>query len=385
MKSIFQKIGNLSLPLIAGIVAALIWANIDSASYDRLIYGEIFRGVSLHFLINDVFLVFFFAQMGVEIVRGATPGGNLYPLKNTIGNLFGALGGVLLPAGIFFLLNGFWGLPAYTHGWAVPTATDVAVSLLFAQIIFGIRHPAYTFLLLLAVADDIAGLVIIALFYPTPDQPVQPLWLLLAVVSVVLAFLLRRRRVRRYAFYLLAGIPAWFGLHEAGLHASLALIFVVPFMPHEVDAKHTDKDATLVKFEHDFKPIVDYGLFFFGLGNAGVVFANVSVLTLIIFISLLVGKTAGIFAMVKLIGLFGFRINKRIADTDLLLIGLTAGVGLTVSLFIAEIAYPDHGVAEAAKMGALFSLGNGFIAIAAAAFLHRGRFARRQTLSAERK
>ena len=108
MKSIFQKIGNLSLPLIAGIVAALIWANIDSASYDRLIYGEIFRGVSLHFLINDVFLVFFFAQMGVEIVRGATPGGNLYPLKNTIGKIKGFYGnfGVLIKAYAYILMRG---------------------------------------------------------------------------------------------------------------------------------------------------------------------------------------------------------------------------------------------------------------------------------------
>ena len=371
MNNCFKKIGDLSLPLISGILIALVWANIDSVSYEHIIYGEIIYGINLHFLINDVFLVLFFASVTVEIVHGLVPGGNLYPLKNTVANLLGALGGVILPAIIFVTLNHYFGHPEYTHGWAIPTATDVAISLLFAQIIFGKTHPAYSFLLLLAIADDIAGLVIIAFFYPDPELPVKPLWLLLIACAMIISYILRHYNIKNYLFYLLAGCLSWFGLHEANLHASLALIFIIPFIPH---SSQNNQQSTLEHFETDFKPIVDYGLFFFGLANAGVAFANISILTIIIFISLLIGKTFGIYIMVKTASLFNFKINKNIGNIDLLLIGTTAGVGLTVSLFIAEIAYTEHVIGQAAKMGALFSLFNGFIALGIAYLLHHGRF-----------
>ncbi len=373
MKEIIKKIGDLSIPLIVGIAAALIWANLDASSYNRIIYAPLAFGINFHFLVNDVFLVLFFGSVSIEIVHGVAPGGNLYPVKNTVSNLLGALGGVLLPIVIFFALNHFFGSPAYNNGWAIPTATDVAISLLFAQIIFGRKHPAFTFLLLLAIADDVAGLAIIALFYPDPELPVELPWLSLVFVAVAVAWLLNKHRIKSYWFYLLAGVLSWIGLHEANMHPSLALIFIIPFIPHTPKPGQERCPTELDRFEADFKPIVDYGLFFFGLSNAGVVFSSISVLTFIIFIALLFGKTIGIFALVKLAGLMKFNINPAITNLDLLLIGMTAGIGLTVSLFIAEIAYTDLVIGDAAKMGALFSLFNGFIAIAVAKLLRRRR------------
>ena len=138
------------------------------------------------------------------------------------------------------------------------------------------------------------------------------------------------------------------------------MIFIIPFIPHETEPGKERCQTELDRFESDFKPIVDYGLFFFGLSNAGVVFSSISELTLIVFVSLLAGKTFGIYLMVKIAGLFKFRINNAITDLDLLLIGMTAGIGLTVSLFI-----------DAAKMGALFSLFNGFIALAVAKLIRK--------------
>ncbi len=366
-----RKIGDMSLPLITGIIAALTWANIDSVSYNRIIYGEIAPGINFHFLINDVFLVFFFGSICVEIVHGMAPGGNLYPVKNILSNLLGALGGVLLPAAIFLTLNHFSGSTAYTNGWAIPTATDVAVSLLFARMIFGKTHPAFTFLLLLAIADDIAGLVIIALFYPDPELPVNPRWLVLVFTAVAIAWIFSQHKVNSYWFYLLSGILSWIGLHQANMHPSLALVFIVPFIPH-ISEEDKERCPTLLdRFEQDFKPVIDYGLFFFGLSNAGVVFSSISELTLFVFISLLAGKTFGIYLMVKAASLMKFKINRAISNTDLLLIGMTASIGLTVSIFIAEIAYTDGKIGEAAKMGALFSLFNGFLAVILAKFIRR--------------
>lgn len=86
MKEIIRKIGNLSIPLIAGIIVALVWANIDYDSYNKFVYTELFSGVNFHFLINDVFLVLFFGSVCIEIVHGVAPGGNLYPIRNIIGN-----------------------------------------------------------------------------------------------------------------------------------------------------------------------------------------------------------------------------------------------------------------------------------------------------------
>ena len=368
MKLLLKKIGDLSIPLVAGIIAALIWANTDFASYHRFVYGKFWGGADFHFLVNDVFLVFFFGLVSVEIVHGMEPGGNLFPLRSTVSNLLGACGGVLLPIGIFFTLNHFIGSPAYTHGWAVPTATDVAISLLFAGLIFDRHHPAYTFLLLLAIADDVIGLVIIAFFYPDPETAVELKWLLWIVAGIGVAWAMWRAKVKSYWLYIIiAGALVWFGMHKANLHPSLALILIIPFIPH---GKNLGGEISeLDKFEKLFQPIVNYGLFCFGLSNAGVVFSSVSNLTGIIFIALLLGKTCGIFAFTKLGCRLGFPINSRITTHDLLIVSMVAGIGLTVSLFVADIAYTDLSLKDAAKMGALLSLFNGFLAVIAGKLL----------------
>jgi len=370
MNTIIKKIGDLSIPLICGIIIALFWANIDFQSYSAFVYGDLWHGINFHFLVNDVFLVFFFGMVSVEIVHGVQPGGNLYPIKSTVSNLLGAAGGVILPIVIFFTLNHFIGSPAYAHGWAVPTATDVAISLLFAGIIFGKTHPAYTFLLLLAIADDVLGLIIIALFYPDPQHAVDLRWLILVLAAISVAWILYRLKIKHYVLYIFsAGILAWIGLHLANLHASLALVCIIPFIPYQITDKNGRQISPLNNFEHDFKPFVDYGLLFFGLSNAGVAFSSVSHLTTIIFVALLFGKTFGIYLFTKLGCALGFAIHKRITNHDLVILSMVAGIGLTVSLFVADIAYTELSFKDAAKMGALFSLLNGFLAVAAGKML----------------
>ena len=117
-------------------------------------------------------------------------------------------------------------------GWGIPTATDIALAWLVARIVFGANHPAVSFLLLLAVADDGLGLGIIAIFYPDPVNPVQPVFLLLVLMAVVVSYVLRAFGQKGFWVYLLlGGIPSWLGLYLAHLHPALALVAVVPFMP----------------------------------------------------------------------------------------------------------------------------------------------------------
>ena len=188
--------------------------------------------------------------------------------------------------------------PTIFHGWGVPTATDISLawvcavqvcrpstmpplqlvsashssSLSSRSQVFPLRHPAIDFLLLLAVADDAIGLVIIAAVYTDPDHPPQPVWLLLCVGAVTIALALRSLlRLQHWAWYvILAGVPSWIGLSLARLHPALALVFVVPLLPASAPASRPNQLPTLQAFEHALKAPVDFGLFFFTLANAGV-------------------------------------------------------------------------------------------------------------------
>ena len=350
-----------SLPLILGIFIALIWANWEGESYQHFLHAKWFFGTDIHFLVNDVFLVLFFGQVMIEIVHELSPNGALNSIKKAMPNLVGAIGGVLLPIVLFFTFNSIWGQASFDNGWAIGTATDIAVALLFARFIFPKKHPAITFLLFLAVVDDLIGLGIIAVFYPDAQKPVMPEYLFLVFGAVLLSLLLRKLNTKTYMPYAVPAGLSWFGMFMANLHPSLALIWIVPFISGDKGEK-----SPLHKLEHHLKPIVTIGLFFFGLTNAGVAFGNISTLTWIILASLVLGKFIGIISFVKVCGLFGYKLNSKIGLTELILISMVSGVGLTVSLFIADIAYVETVLKDAAKMGALLSLLGGAIAVLAA-------------------
>ena len=213
-------------------------------------------------------------------------------------------------------------------------------------------------MLFLAIVDDFAGLGIIAVFYPNPDKPVQFVFLGLVLAAMLLSYAMQKLKVKSYVWFLFPTLLSWFGMLKTGLHPALALVWIVPFMrsPHA-------PSAPIDKFEHDLKPVVDFGLFFFGLANAGVPFSSLSALTLIIFLSLFIGKTLGIFAFAKISMALGLKMSQKISSAELILIGMVAGVGLTVSLFVADIAYVDEALKSAAKMGALLSMFCGALAV----------------------
>lgn len=375
-KKLITVMLELSIPLITGVIVALVWANSAPASYSHLIHTKLFLNVDLHFLINDIFMVFFFGLAGVEIMHSLLPGGHLNPLNKAVTPLMATLGGIVGPVLVFFIANAMFGEPAYARGWAIPTATDIAISWLVARLIFGAVHPAISFLLLLAIADDAIGLIIIALFYPDPLAPIDPIWLILVAVAMLIGWLLHRFHIMSYWPYILgAGILAWVGMLEAHLHPALALVFIVPFLPHQCKCKlgtspmECNCVSPMIRFEKDFKMFVDFGLFFFGLANAGVEMTNVSALTVIVFLSLFIGKTVGIFLMAKLAGVFGFLLPKGVDNKELFVLSMVAGIGLTVALFVSGVAYIDPVLQGAAKMGALLSALISVIAIAVARLL----------------
>ncbi len=381
MSSLFRKIfprkerinllREFSVPLVAGVATALVWVNLAPAGYRAFLHDHFLGLLSFHFLTNDIFMVFFFGIAAVEITQSFLPGGDLNPVKKAVNPLLSTLGGVIGPALVYLVLNHFIGSPEMRRGWGIPTATDIAFAWLVARLVFGNNHPAISFLLLLAVADDGIGLAIIAIFYPNPHVPVEPVWLFLTTCGMLVACVLRKYSVRSYWPYVLfGGGLSWAGLFEAHLHPALALVFIIPFLPHAVkeEKRFFEEDvadrSTIARFEHEWKIIVDFGLFMFGLANAGVDLSSVGTTTWLVFFALLIGKTLGIFLFGSLGEKIGFPLPKDTHKKELLLVGVIAGFGFTVALFVAGEAFIDAKLQGAAKMGAMLSCGVAFVALA---------------------
>jgi NhaA family Na+:H+ antiporter len=365
-----------SIPLLGGVVLALAWANSAPESYARFLHSHFLGPLSFYFLTNDIFMVFFFGIAAVEITQSFLPGGDLYPVAKSVNPLLATAGGVVGPALVYLVLNHMIGAPELQRGWGIPTATDIAFAWLIARLIFGNNHPAISFLLLLAIADDGIGLAIIALFYPDPRFPVEPRWLLLTLAGMLVAYALRTQRIRSYwPYIIMGGILSWTGLFQAHLHPALALVFIIPFLPHAMaETKHLFEEdradrSTMSQFEHDWKIIIDFGLFMFGLANAGVTFAQVGTATWLVLLSLIAGKAAGIFAFGSIAVKLGFPMPRGMQMKDLLVVGIIAGFGFTVALFVAGVAFIDPVHQGAAKMGAMLSCLAALIAVIAAKLL----------------
>lgn len=361
MRRAFDFIIDRSLLLIVGALAALVWANISLAPYERFAHA-------VHFLVNDVAMAFFFAMATKEIVEATLPGGALASPRSAAVPLLAAAAGMIVPAGIYWGGALAAGYPELVRGWAIPCATDIAFSYLVARLIFPARHPAIPFLLLLAVADDALGLVVLAIFYPS--GAVSPLLCLLFMAPALgIAWGLRRRQVRSFwPYVLIAGSCSWVALYLGGLHPALALVPIVPFMPHEGNYHEPFDDPvqggdTLSRFAGWWQLPVQVILLFFGLANAGVPFSGVGPATWLVASALLVGKPIGILLMTAAAVGVGLTRPTGLSYMDVLVLGMTAGIGFTVALFFATAAFPPGEALDAAKMGALFSFAAAPLAI----------------------
>ena len=380
MKKRLNLLREFSIPLLAGVVIALVWANIDKQSYAAFVNTNFAGPINFRFLTNDIFMAFFFAMAAIEITMSCLPGGTLNPPRKALNPLLATIGGVLGPAGFYLVLNLCFGEAALRNGWGIPTATDIAIAWLVARVIFGKDHPAVTYLLLLAIADDAIGLLIIAVFYPTPGAAVQTTWLGLVLGGMVIAYLFRRWNLRNYwPYILLGGGMSWAGLIKANLHPALALVSIVPFLPHpaedckDVFEEDLDDHSTLSTFEHEWKVIVDLGLFAFGLANAGVAFSSMGTETWLVFYSLLFGKILGIAGLGYVAAKWGFPLPEGMSIRDLFVVSIIGGIGFTVALFIAGEAFVDPVLQDEARMGALLSILIAFVAIGIGRFLRTQR------------
>ena len=362
-----------SLLLPIGAATALVWANTAPEIYIRFT-------ANAHFIVNDVGMTLFFALAAKEIVEATAPLGALHPLSKAATPVIAAIGGMAVPATIYLALVAKVDMPQLGRGWAIPTATDIAFSFLIARWVFGRKHPAVPFLLLLAITDDAFGLVVLALFYPS--AAVRPVaFAAVLCLACALCWMFRRMRVRHYWPYIaVGGALSWVAFFRGGLHPALALVPIVPFVPHATrdaglfEAPSLPAADPLGRFEQAVRLPSEIVLFLFGLVNAGVPVGSAGTGTWIVLVALIAGKPLGIFAAALAGEPFGARLPVALTRRDLLVLGCTAGFGFTVALFFATAAFPDGALLDQTKMGALLSSTAGPLAALAAMMLGVGRF-----------
>jgi NhaA family Na+:H+ antiporter len=357
-----------SLLMVAGAIVAMVWANIAPASYAQV-------AEPLHFVVNDIAMAFFFGLAMKEIIEATAPGGALHSPRQAALPVVAAIGGMAGPAALYVALAILLGRPDILRGWAIPCATDIAFSYLVIRLIFRPSHPAVPFLLLLAIADDALGLVLLAAFYPS--APVKPIeFAVIVALACLVAWELRRRRVRSFWPYVIgAGAVSWAGFYVGGLHPALALVPILPIVPHAkrdpglfVEPAHAARDP-LNAFEHWWSTPVEFILFFFALTNAGVPLASAGVVTAIVLVSLLLGKPVGIGLSIAIGERLGLRRARGLGWREVMVVGLAAGIGFTVALFFATAAFEPGPTMNEAKIGAMLSVSAAVLALAAAQVL----------------
>jgi Na+:H+ antiporter, NhaA family len=373
--------------LLAATVVALGWANSPfAAGYEGLWGRELTIGAGplavtedLKHWVNDGLMALFFFVVGLEIKRELVVGELRDPRRASL-PVLAALGGVVVPAGIFLLLNvGGQG----ARGWGIPMATDIAFAIGVLAVL-GSRVPAgaKVFLLTLAIVDDILAITVIAVFY-TSQLAVG--WLAVAAGGMALVFVLRRLGVRAISAYVPLGVLVWLATLESGVHATIAGVALGLATP----ARPVQGRPVLEQLQHRLHPLSSYLVIpLFALANAGVPLgadalerAAGSPVAWGVALGLLAGKVLGVAGA----SLAAVRLRLGSLPDDLTMrhvLGLAAlaGIGFTVSLFIAELAYPGSDLIDLAKVGILAgSLASG---LAGVALLANGRLPSRRDAAA---
>jgi NhaA family Na+:H+ antiporter len=257
--------------------------------------------------------------------------------------LMAALGGMLMPAIIFFLFNNG---TEHIHGWAIPTATDIAFSLGVLSLL-GKRVPLSLkiFLTALAIIDDLGGIVIIAVFY---TKEIFSIYLLYAGAVMVLLFIMTSLKIQKFIFYLIPVLCLWFFIYKSGIHATIAGVLAALFVPIE----------RVEKYEHILHKPVNYLILpLFALVNTTIPLSNESIqhvfsnLSLGIIIALLIGKSFGItlFTYISVKTKIG-ELQDNSDIKDIFGVSMLAGIGFTMSLFFTTLSFNDVDSANTAKL-----------------------------------
>ena len=299
--------------------------------------------------INYVLMTIFFFVVGLEIKRELTSG-HLSSFKNAVTPFIAAIGGMALPAGIYLIIAG----DVDANGWGVPVATDIALAVgLLALVGTSAVASLRSFLLALAVIDDIGAILIIALVY---SAGVSTSWSLLAAITVAVIYLLNKFGVKSTYVYILFGIALWYCMYKSGVHPTLAGVILGLMTPNilkensKLDDGEDNQVSVIEWLEERIHPWSSFIIVpLFAFANTGVVITNDSINDAInspiawgIFAGLVIGKPIGVLASVFIARKINLgQYPQGAKNVDILATGSAAGIGFTVAIFIANLAFSD--------------------------------------------
>ncbi|MDA8918984.1 Na+/H+ antiporter NhaA [Candidatus Pelagibacter sp.] len=335
--------------LIAAIIALIISNSYFSDLYFDILEQYLFIGInnfglklSVHHWINDLLMAIFFFFVTLEIKREFIQG-ELSNFRKALLPIIGAVGGMLIPALVYVVIN--FGNTETLNGWAIPSATDIAFSLGILSLL-GSRVPISLkiFLTALAIIDDLGAILIIAFFY-SGDLSIN--YLSLILISYLFLLILNKFGIKIFLPYLIIGSFMWFFTYKSGIHATIAGVLLASTIPHRIKNKDF---SLLIKLEHAISPYVAFIIMpIFAFANAGVSLEGLSLSSLLlpvplgILLGLFVGKQVGVM-------LFSFVAVKtgaaQMPDNSSWLslygVSVLTGIGFTMSLFVGNLAFAEN-------------------------------------------
>lgn len=339
--------------LVAAAVLAMFCANSPlSEYYDHFLHtyagihvGKFELDKPILLWVNDGLMALFFFYVGLELKREIIDGELSSPAQ-VILPAIGAVGGMVMPAVVYFMING--DNDHAMRGWAIPTATDIAFALGVLTLL-GDRVPnaLKVFLVSLAIFDDVGAIIIIALFY-TSDLAL--LSLIVASICLAILAIMNRRGVMSEAPYLLVGAVLWASVLKSGVHATLAGVALAMFIPYRDPAQ--PNYSPLKHIEHSLSGVVTFAILpIFAFANAGLSFEGMTLKSLLepiplgIALGLFVGKQLGVFGTCWVAVKLGLaKLPSGLRFRELAGLSVMCGIGFTMSLFIGGLAFGDgHG------------------------------------------
>lgn len=314
--------------------------------------------------VNDGFMAMFFVLIGLEVKREMMVGA-ISSYQRAIFPAIGALGGMIVPALVFTLINN--DSPEFQQGWAIPMATDIAFALGVLGLL-GKRVPfaLKIFLLALAIIDDLGAIVVIAIFF---SHELSTTALISAAIAIAVLIIMNRMRVTAICAYMVVGLILWASVLKSGVHATLAGVIIGFCVP----LKGKNGEEPLAHFEHLLAPWCSFVILpLFAFSNAGVSLAGMSLSTLFspltmgVALGLLVGKTLGVFSFSFLAVKLGIaQLSEGINFKQIFAVSVLCGIGFTMSMFLAGLAFggdeADGQFISLARLGIL--IGSGISAV----------------------
>lgn len=353
--------GGVLLPIVTIITLGIVNSPLRE-TYEHLLHIPITFSISsfvidmdLHHMVNDGLMVLFFYMVGLEIKRELLVGELSRP-KDAALPLFGALGGMVLPAIIYLSLNAN---PNTSHGWGIPMATDIAFAVGVITLL-GKRIPTAlkAFLLAFAIIDDLGAILVIALFY---SQDIVVGYLGSAAAVLFVLFVLQKAGLRNSFFGILCGVLVWVAFLQSGIHATIAGVILAFLTPMDKQPDGSNRLDYWIRAMHPWVAFLIMPIFAFF--NAGVALDDLNITTFLespvsqgVILGLVTGKPIGIVLFCALAIWLGLsKLPNGVRWTHLIGAGFLGGIGFTMSLFVGSLAFTDPRYEIYAKGGILLA------------------------------